>query len=158
MEMTKIVRRAGHAKNRGRIQAAAGAKPGDPELRGGYRYVQPNPAGTRAERRLAAKLDKTRRRSGPGPGEEPQGAAWPDPQDLIDALTAAGFTVAGGRTGGYTRLNWPHTRDGGPWSVLVPLDRTACDYDLMMEAVVGELRLVAARGRTAQAALDALTA
>ncbi len=178
--MTKIVRRAGHAKNRGRIQAAAGAKPGDPELRDGYRYVEPNPAGTRAERRLAAKLGKTARPeaspapssriswttvraaapAGPPPeaSEEPQAAVWPDPQDLIDALTAAGFTVAGGCSGGYTRLNWPETRDGRPWSVLVPLDRTADVYDLMMKNALGELRLVAGIGRTAQEVLDALTA
>lgn len=82
--------------------------------------------------------------------------AQPEPDALTAALLAAGFTVAGGRAGGYTRLHWPHTRDGRDWSVLVPLDKTAGDYDLMMEAVLGELGKLAQIGRTAQAVLDGL--
>ncbi len=51
--MPKIVKRAASSKNRDRVQPSVGSKPGDPALRAGYLYVDPDPQGTRAERRLA---------------------------------------------------------------------------------------------------------
>jgi hypothetical protein len=63
-----------------------------------------------------------------------------DPQQLVVALTRAGFTVAGRRTGVYVRLSWP-ARAGRLGSLFVPLDETAPEYQLMMTAA---LRLLAA--------------
>ncbi len=83
--------------------------------------------------------------------------AYPDPQDVIAALTAAGFTVVASAAGLYTRLHWPQTHDGRARSVLVPLDGTFADYADRMDEILSELRHVAEIGRTAQTVLDALT-
>lgn len=80
----------------------------------------------------------------------------PTPPQLIAALRAAGFTVAGGREGWYVRFRWPETRDGRDASMLVPLDSQFADYVDGIRGTVGELELVARIGRTAQAALDHL--
>jgi hypothetical protein len=78
------------------------------------------------------------------------------PDQVIEALLAAGFIDGGGRAGFYRRLRWPETRDGRPGSVIVPLDDSFADYDELMRGLLGELELVARIGRVAQAALDAL--
>ncbi len=79
-----------------------------------------------------------------------------DPHTLIDVLRQVGFIDRGGRSGVYVRLQWPETRDGRQASVIVPLDAGYADYLPGIEAVLGELELLARIGRVGQAALDRL--
>lgn len=72
---------------------------------------------------------------------------------LVDALTAAGWTVVGSRTGVHARLQWRDDRD----SVMVPLDPTAPECDSLLDAAITTLGAIADRGASAQRALDKLT-
>ena len=66
-----------------------------------------------------------------------------DPQKLLDLLVGDGWTPVGGRTGAYTRVsppaNWGQDVLRDSWSLLVPLDRSAPDYPMLMQAAISEL-------------------
>lgn len=72
---------------------------------------------------------------------------------LVAALTAAGFTIVGQRTGHYARLTWPGASD---WreTLVVPVNDTFADYRHLLDAVTGVLRDAARRGDLARHALD----
>jgi hypothetical protein len=80
-------------------------------------------------------------------------AATVDPQQLVTALLAAGWTDRGGRAGLYRRLGWPRDERR---SVLVPLDRDYGDFPDLMAAVLGELEETAQLGEDAAAVLALL--
>jgi hypothetical protein len=69
-------------------------------------------------------------------------------QRLIDALTANGWKVVGGRSGLYVRLTPPGTRLWGN-SALVPVDQTAADYNDLIGALLAQLRATAEQGARA---------
>ncbi len=71
------------------------------------------------------------------------------PDDLVAALLAAGWTTAGGQAGKYTRLNWPITPDGRPRSAIVPLDPSFGDYGDLLNGTLAELTLLAQLGALA---------
>lgn len=73
-------------------------------------------------------------------------------QQLLDALTSAGWTVAG-RGRGHARVQW---RDESG-TVMVPLDPDAPEYLSLFDAAITTLGLIADRGASAQRALDKLT-
>lgn len=79
-----------------------------------------------------------------------------EPDQLIDALRAAGWTDAGGRSGLYVRLAWPSTVDGRPRSTSVPLDKTAGDYPDLLNGSIAELAHFAKLGALAQQVLAGL--
>lgn len=71
---------------------------------------------------------------------------------LVDALTAAGFTVAG-RGRGYVRMGWPGSAPGRG-SLMVPTDATTPEYTEMLDGVRAVLLAEARRGEAARHALD----
>ena len=79
-----------------------------------------------------------------------------DPAGLADAMRKAGFTDRGGQPGRYVRMQWPPGTQHG-W-LLVPLDRSAPDFPDLMDAMLGELAVVAAAGRPASAVLATVKA
>lgn len=83
-------------------------------------------------------------------------AADIDPQQLVDALTDAGWTVAGRRTGFYTRLRWPGEHGPRGRSMVVPEDASFEDFIPLMEAVLTELADAADIGQHADRVLTAL--
>lgn len=77
--------------------------------------------------------------------------ATADPQALVDALTAAGFPVAGRSRGG-VRFGWP----GQEWPhgpLYVPLDASAPEFDEMWTGLLGELQRAVERGDVARRVL-----
>jgi hypothetical protein len=79
----------------------------------------------------------------------------PSPQQVVDALRAAGFTRASAsRAGVYARMWWPEHVTGG--TMLVTLDPEAEEHDEEMTVIRRKLEDAAARGRVAQQALDAI--
>lgn len=83
--------------------------------------------------------------------------AEPAPADsaipLVDALTAAGWKVVGGRANVYTRLA---VVDGDKerLALLVPMDPSMADYDDLMGAALQTLEMLFFDGRSAQQALN----
>lgn len=77
-----------------------------------------------------------------------------DPQQLIAELVAAGYQVAGVRTGGYTRLARPGDLHRG-W-LLVPEDRNAPEFEDLMTAVLTTLQDLARAGSAAGRVLAAV--
>jgi hypothetical protein len=75
-------------------------------------------------------------------------------QHIVEALTAAGWTPAGGRAGAYTRMQW---RDAFGLQVMVPLDETAPEYEQMLDAAITTIGRIADWGGSAQRALERLT-
>ena len=68
-----------------------------------------------------------------------------DPQTLLAALEAAGFTeYSRGNGGAYVRMNWPKDVQPGQPSVLVPLLADAPEYDRMVGALLATLALACA--------------
>ncbi|GAA2360940.1 hypothetical protein Cme02nite_38370 [Catellatospora methionotrophica] len=80
----------------------------------------------------------------------------PDPERVVSALIAAGWTYAGQRTGLYKRLYWPGVTDLRGRSIVIPLNSDFADYHDLMTAAPGELELAAEVGRIAAAALAAI--
>lgn len=78
----------------------------------------------------------------------------PTPQQTLNALRAAGFTVTGGRAGVYARLDWPEHVTGG--TVMVSLDPDAPEHAAEMDALRHVLEDAAARGDVARRALEGL--
>ena len=80
--------------------------------------------------------------------------SWRDirPEQLVDALLAAGWQVIGERAGLYKRLA---IVDGGKrrHEYLVPLDSSKADYDDLMDAVAWSLEHLFFDGRAAHQAL-----
>lgn len=62
-----------------------------------------------------------------------------DPAALVAHLTAAGFPIEGRRAGEYVRFGWP-SHSPPSWSLLVPLDQTAPEFDSLWQAVLNELK------------------
>ncbi|MFD6565356.1 hypothetical protein [Micromonospora profundi] len=76
-----------------------------------------------------------------------------DGERLVAALTTAGFTVVGQRTGLYARLAWPG-RDGRDGTLVVPVGVEYADYRESLAEVMGELEYAARRGEAARKALN----
>jgi hypothetical protein len=79
-----------------------------------------------------------------------------DPGQLIEALRAAGWHVAGARAGVYTRLYWPGETAPRGRTLLILEDTTAPEFDQMMGGALRELADAADTGRAADAVLDAV--
>ncbi|MGI5247562.1 hypothetical protein [Dactylosporangium sp. CA-139066] len=78
-----------------------------------------------------------------------------DPAALVAALTAAGFTTVGGRSGAYTRMGWPpHLGERG--TLVVSIDPTAPEHESMTASLLLQLRRSAEAGAAAGAVLAAL--
>lgn len=74
------------------------------------------------------------------------------PEALVVALVEAGWHVVGGRDGEYSRLQL--VGGGQPRSrLMVPLDRSAPEFEEMWGAVIRHLEQVSSDGRAARRAL-----
>lgn len=79
-----------------------------------------------------------------------------DPDRVVAAFLAAGWTVAGKRSGIYTRLVGPGDEINNGRSVLIPLNQSSDDYqELMDDALMGLVDDVT-RGRAALRVLYSL--
>lgn len=79
-----------------------------------------------------------------------------DPRLFLAALTGAGWSTAGGRTGGYTRLYWPGETAPRGRTIHVSEDRTAPEHESMIASAVTELVDAALVGDAADQVLTAL--
>jgi hypothetical protein len=75
-----------------------------------------------------------------------------DPEKLTASLIEAGFTLQGVRANVAFRLRWPQG-SGVPGSLIVPLDRSAPDYDELMDCALAMLRNFVRSGQDVFAAL-----
>jgi len=81
-----------------------------------------------------------------------------DPALLERALRGQGWRVAGFRKGLYARLWWPGEHSPRGRSLIVPLDRTAPDFDTTMAGTLMELADAADLGGRADSVLNAVAA
>lgn len=88
-------------------------------------------------------------------GRPEKGTTTADPQTVVAALEAAGFTTVAVRAGVYVRMAWPN-RTVAQSSLVVPLDKTAPEYDTMLGSLVSALHGVAAAGDAAHHVLEIL--
>ncbi|WP_033338872.1 hypothetical protein [Catenuloplanes japonicus] len=77
-----------------------------------------------------------------------------EPQQLIAALVTHGWIEAGRRAGLYVRLRQPGS--DRQRSIVVPLDPTFGDYEVLLAEVLGELEDAAQLGVRAQAVLGGI--
>ena len=75
-----------------------------------------------------------------------------DPARIIDALRTEGWEIAGHKYGVYVRLAWPDDKDR---SLLVPLDKTAPEFEELLRAALGQLETATLTGQAATRALVA---
>lgn len=76
-----------------------------------------------------------------------------DPLQLIEALTSAGWTVAGkSERQCYVRLSGPY-RTGSAF-LMIPTDQAAPEYPEMLQAALGQLQATAQLGDLAWRVLD----
>lgn len=81
-------------------------------------------------------------------------AELPDPNAVVTALLANGWTTAGGEKGKYVRLANPPGWPGK--SITVPVDESAADFGILMEDVLTELADGDLNGRRAAAVMAAI--
>lgn len=79
-----------------------------------------------------------------------------DPERVVAALIAAGWSVAGKREGAYVRLVGPGESIGCGRSLLVPLNPENADHQELMDAALMELVGDVRRGRAAMRVLYSL--
>jgi hypothetical protein len=75
-----------------------------------------------------------------------------DPARIIDSLSSAGWEIAGHKQGVYVRLAWPDTPNR---SLLVPLDKTAPEFEELLRAALCQLEAAMFTGQAATQALIA---
>lgn len=75
-----------------------------------------------------------------------------DPDRIVSALSRCGWVIAAPKPGVYARLAWP---DLSTRSLLVPLDRTAPEFDELLRSAICQLEAAMFTGQFAAQALTA---